>query len=200
MRPETGMNGTSDAEMRKASGRSNLNQPDRPGTYGEADRDKQISEKGSESQATGSRGETGSEKDFRGERTLASRRMWTRIGRAVSRRLEARRTRRCAMMRPHLPRRTSMRKRRAPRRKSQGARARTNVENVIKSSSADLVGSDGPFFYFRICVPYAVPRSPVRVKKRISLMLPSSLLSACFYCPRHLARALIFSFVPMAPR
>jgi hypothetical protein len=67
MRPETGMNGTSDAEMRKASGGSNLNQPDRPGTYGEADRDKQISEKGSESQATGSRGETGSEKDFRGE-------------------------------------------------------------------------------------------------------------------------------------
>lgn len=62
--PESGMKETSEPDLSKASGGSNLGQANRPGTSSETDKDKQFGQKGSESGATGRRGETTSEKDW----------------------------------------------------------------------------------------------------------------------------------------
>jgi hypothetical protein len=65
MGPESGMNGTSEPELRKASGGSNMGQPNLSNPYANEDTDQQFKQKGSENQPMGNRGETGSDKGFR---------------------------------------------------------------------------------------------------------------------------------------
>lgn len=74
MGPESGMNDTSEPELRKASGGSNMGRPNLSNPYSDTnlsnpyaneDTDQQFKQKGSENQPMGSRGETGSDKGFR---------------------------------------------------------------------------------------------------------------------------------------
>ena len=62
MGPESEINDRSEPEVRDSGGNS-MAEVDRASTYSDTDRDKQFNQKGSDSMATGRRGETSSKED-----------------------------------------------------------------------------------------------------------------------------------------